>query len=96
VKSQPDSESKNKVLETCIGELAKTDISGAMALAESLPEGVWRSTVIVRLWIKADPFAAWEWINGLDLHQEILQPRVAPLSWTKFLLDSSFGRKWGA
>ncbi len=91
VKSQLDSESKNKALETCICELAKTDVPGALTLAESLPEGAWRSTVIVRLWIKADPFAAWEWISGLDLLQEIMPPRKAPLPWTKFLLNSNFG-----
>jgi hypothetical protein len=91
VKSRPDSESKNKALETCIDELAKTDDAGALALAESLPEGAWRSTVIVRLWIKSDPFAVWEWISGLDLLQEIMPPRKAPLPWAKFLLNSNFG-----
>lgn len=91
VKSQPDSESKSKVLATCIGELAKTDISGALALAESLPEEAWRSTVIVRLWIKADPFASWEWINSLDFPPEIIQPRTAPWPWEKFLLNANLG-----
>ena len=90
VKSQPDSESKKIALEACIDELAKTDVSGALALAKSLPEGAWRSTVIVRLWIKADPFAAWEWITSPGLLKEILQPGKAQLPWTKFLKNSSF------
>ena len=84
VKSQPDSASQNKMMETCIDELAKTDVSGALALAESLPEGAWRSTLIVRLWINADPFAAWEWISSPGLLQEIMQSRKALLPWTKF------------
>ena len=88
-KSQPDSDSKNKALETCIYQLAKMDIPGALALAETLPEGVWRSTVVVRLWIKADPFDSWEWINNLP--PENMQPRKAPWSWTKFLLNVNLG-----
>ena len=83
VKSRPDSESKNKALEACIGELAKTDFPEALALAESLPERAWRNTVIVRLWMKADPFAAWEWINRLDLLQEIMRPQKAPIAFDK-------------
>ncbi|MBW8865346.1 MAG: hypothetical protein JF609_10605, partial [Verrucomicrobia bacterium] len=46
VKAQPDSEFKNKALETCIGELTKTDAPKALALAASFPEGSWRNTII--------------------------------------------------
>ena len=53
VQSQPDSESRNKALLNCIDELAKTDVSGALALAESLPEGIAGATrLIAWLWIK--------------------------------------------
>jgi len=77
VKSQPDSESKNKALENCIAELAKTDVPRALALAESLPEGAWRSTVMAGL--------------SSSLPPEIMQPRTALWPWTKFLLNSYFG-----
>lgn len=61
VKSQPDSESRNKALETCIQELAKSDASRALALAESLPEGAWRCAVVAGLfndWAARDLEAA--------------------------------------
>jgi len=77
VKSQPDSESRNKALETCIGELAKTDVPGALALAEFLPEGDRRSTVMAGL-ITTMP-------------QTVMQPKEALWPWTKFLLNSDLG-----
>ena len=91
VKSQPDAESMHQALATCIGELAKTDVPGALALAESLPEGAWRNTLISSIAGQADPSAALKWIYSLDLIQEIMQPRKAPLPWTRFLLNSNFG-----
>lgn len=91
VQSQPDSESKNKTLSICIGELAKTDVPEALALAESLPEGVWRSALIARLWMKTDPFAVCDWINSLDLPPEIMQPRKGTWPETQFLLNANFG-----
>jgi predicted nucleic acid-binding Zn-ribbon protein len=90
VKAQPDSASKDKALETCMGELAKTDVPRARALAESLPEGAWRSSVISSLAGRAAPSAALQWGNDLDLLQEIMPSRPAPLPWTKFLLNSNF------
>ncbi len=77
LQSQPDSESKNKALENCIDELAKTDVPAALALTESLPEGAWRSTVIVGL------------LN--DSLQEIMQSQQVPLPWATFLLSSYVG-----
>ena len=91
MKSQPDSESKNKALETGVDALAKADAPAALALAESLPEGIWRNTVIVRLWLINDSLAAWEWVNNLDLLQEIMPPQKAPLPGSKFLLNPNFG-----
>ena len=61
VKSQPESTSKNKALETCIGELEKTD-----------------------------PATAMKWIKSLDFPKQIMQPKVVPLPWTQFLLNSIF------
>jgi hypothetical protein len=90
VKSQPDSESQQKALETCIGELAKTDAPRARALAESLPEGVWRRRVISSIAGPTDPSADWKWIYGLDGSQEIMPLRKAPLPGTSFLLNSNF------
>ncbi len=93
VKSQPDSESRNRALEICVGELAKTDVPAALALAESLPEGTWLNLVISSLAGQADPSAALEWINRLEAPPEIMQqPNVplVPLPWTKFLLNANF------
>jgi hypothetical protein len=59
--AQPDSGYKNELLATCVGELAKTDVSKALALAESFPEGIWRTTLIAGLfngWAAKDLEAA--------------------------------------
>jgi hypothetical protein len=61
VNDQPDSQSKNQALATCIGELAKTDIPRALTLAESLPIGDWRSSLIAgvfNVWATRDLDAA--------------------------------------
>jgi len=91
VQSQPDSEAKNQTLATCIEELAKTDIPQALTLAESLPEGVWRSTVLSFIAGQVDSSAAMYWIINTYLPQEIMQPRKGPSPWTKFLPNSTFG-----
>jgi len=91
VQSQPDSESKNQTLATCIEELAKTDIPRALTLAESLPEGVWRSTVLSFIAGQVDSSAAMYWIINTYLPPEIMQPRKGPSPWTKFLPNSTFG-----
>jgi Fe-S-cluster formation regulator IscX/YfhJ len=61
VKSHPDSAAKDQALETCIGELAKTDVPRALALAESLPEGAWRSSVISALARQTAPADTLKW-----------------------------------
>ena len=92
VQSQPDSETKNRALINCIDELTKTDVPAAFALAESLPEGAWRGTMIARLWMKAGPFAVSDWINNLGLPPEIMSPRKASWPWTKSFQKANFGR----
>jgi hypothetical protein len=84
----PDSETKSKALEACIDELAKTDVPAALVLTESLPDGVGRAAVLARLWLQAEPFAAWEWINRMDLPPAIIQLRKTSWPWTKFLLNA--------
>jgi len=77
-KSQPDSDSKTKALEICIGELAKTDVPGAMALAKLLPEGDCRSMVISGLyneWATHNSKAATHWLESPDGPTEIMQPK---------------------
>jgi hypothetical protein len=76
--SQPDSESKNKALATCLNELAKTNLPRALTLAESLPEGIWCSPVMAGL------------LNGVP--PAIMQPRTAIWPWTKFLRNSNLDR----
>jgi len=49
VKAQPDSEARDQAMEFCIGEQAKMDVPKALALAESLPPGPRRTTVIAGL-----------------------------------------------
>jgi uncharacterized coiled-coil DUF342 family protein len=61
VKTQPDSAAKDQALETCIGELAKTDVPRALTLAESLPPGAWRSAVISALAGPTAPAGALKW-----------------------------------
>jgi hypothetical protein len=92
LQSQPDSEARNRALANCIGELAKTDVSGAWVLAQSLPAGAWRDALIVWLWTKADPFAVSDWINNLVLPPEIMTPRTTSWPWTKPLVNANFGR----
>jgi uncharacterized coiled-coil DUF342 family protein len=91
VESQPDSESRNKALETCIGELAKTDVPSALALAESLPEGAWRCAVISSIAGQTDPAAVWTWFKRPDLPPEMMRPRKASWPWSKFLPNPIFG-----
>jgi len=97
VQSQPESDSKNKALVDCIGELAKMDVSGALTLAEFLPEGPGRDTIMVSLWLKADWFAVPEWFNNLAVPPDIMPPRKASWPGTKsfrneFLRQINFGR----
>jgi hypothetical protein len=92
VQSQPDSETRNRALLNCIDELAKTDVPGALDLTESLPAGPRRDTMVIRLWMKSDPFAVSDWINSLTLPPEIMQPRTAHWQRTKLLLTENPGR----
>ena len=91
VQSQPDSEAKNQALANCLGELAKTDVPGAMALAESLPDAAWRSPLIASQWMQIDPFAIWDWINLTVLPPEIMSPRKTSWPWTKSFSNANFG-----
>ncbi len=77
--SQPDSESKTNALTTCIGELAKKDFPRAMTLAESLPEGDWRSSVISNLTEQADWSAATNRVENVE----------APLTLTNSLTNTN-------
>ena len=92
VQSQPETEAKNQALADCLGELAKTDVTGALTLAESLPEGAWRNSVIARQWMQIDPFALWDGINRLNLPPEIMSPRKASWPGTKSFQNANFGR----
>lgn len=76
LQSQPNSELKSTTLESCIEELAKTDVPKALALAESL--GVWHSAIITRLWMESDPFPVWNWIHRLNLPPTIIQVQKNP------------------
>lgn len=90
VKFQPDSESKTKALEICIGELAKTDVPGAMMMAESLPEGDLRNMVIAGLyneWAARDSKAAMHWLEKPDGAAEIMQPRRVARPWAQVLVN---------
>jgi hypothetical protein len=91
VQSQPDSGAVNQALALCIGELAKTDVSQALALAESLPEGAWRTTVLSSIAEQADSLAALYWIKRPYWPQEFMQPREALSPWKKFLPSADFG-----
>jgi hypothetical protein len=84
VQSQTDSESKHKALETCIRELAKTDVPKALALAQSLPEGEQRNSVMAAIAGQTDSSAELSGANHLDL----LPETIAPWPWTKYLLNS--------
>ena len=91
VQSRPDSESKNQTLAACIEELAKMDVPRSLALAESLPAGVWRNQVLSFIAERVDLSAALDWSNRIYLPEEIMQPRNALSSWTKFLLELKIG-----
>ena len=92
VQSQPDSESRGKMIESCVGELAKINGPEALALVESLPEGAQRDTIIARLWMRTGPFSVLEWINSLGLPPEGMSPRQASWPWEISFLDATFGR----
>jgi len=92
VQSHPDSESKNQTLATCIEELAKTDVSQALTLAESLPAVVWRNQALSFIAEQVDLSAALDWSNHIYFPEEIMQPRNALSPWTKFLFELKVGR----
>lgn len=79
VKSQPDSESKTRALESCFDELAKTDFEKGWIMAESLPEGALRTLAMARLSMATDLFGDLDWFYHLEWTQEIMQPQKAPL-----------------
>ncbi len=61
VKSQPDSESKDRAMETCVEETAKSNFPQALTEAESFAAGTWRDAVIAGLfdhWAARDLDAA--------------------------------------
>jgi MTH538 TIR-like domain (DUF1863) len=78
VSQLPAGDTRHQALARCIDELAKTDVAGALALAESLPDGVEQDAVLARLWPKASPFAAWEWINRVEPPVSIVELPTTP------------------
>ncbi|HEY4416393.1 MAG TPA: hypothetical protein VGO57_11940, partial [Verrucomicrobiae bacterium] len=91
VKSQPGSGTKNQTLTAFISELAKTDVSQALRLIATLPEGDWRKLVMTGLfknWAVRDPQAAGQFASQhLDLSGGT---DGTPLPWTTFRLNSNF------
>jgi hypothetical protein len=92
VQSEPDSESRYQSLADGIGELAKSDLSGALTLAESLPGGVRRDTILASLWMKAETFTVSEWIYSLVVPPEIMASPKAAWPWAKPFWNANFDR----
>jgi len=92
VQSQPGLRSKNKALVNCIGELVKTDVSGALALAEFLAEGSRRDTMIAWLWMKATRLPSRNGSTSLGLPPEIMSPRKASWLWQSLSRTQTLGR----
>jgi len=90
--SQLDATAKNLALLNCIGELAKTDVPAALALAESLPATDERDMLITSLWMMAEPFVVSEWINRFVLPSEINSPCQTSWPWTTSFTHAHFGR----
>jgi uncharacterized coiled-coil DUF342 family protein len=79
LQTQADSAAKNQLLANCLGELAKNNFSSALTLAESLPEGSWRDTMIELVWMNAGPFAVSDWINSLLFPPDLMSLREASM-----------------
>ena len=87
VQSQLDSEAKYQALATCIRELVKIDSHRAWALAEAMPAGTCRNTVMAALWMKSNPFAALEWSYRLNFPSAIV--RAEKTRWTEPLFPTN-------
>ena len=87
VQSQLDSEAKYQALATCIRELVKIDSHRAWALAEAMPAGTCRKTVMAALWMKSNPFAALEWSYRLNFPSAIV--RAEKTRWTEPLFPTN-------
>jgi uncharacterized coiled-coil DUF342 family protein len=87
LKTQPDSETKNQTLATCVLELANTDYPKAFAFAESLPEGEERTGLISSLVRQTGQFANLNGINTWD----VLPETIAPWPWTTILFNTYSG-----
>jgi hypothetical protein len=77
VQAQPDSEAKHQRLVNCIGALARTDLYGALAAAESLPREVRFSVMAACVWTKVAPVM----VRRLGLPPEIMTSREASWAW---------------
>ncbi len=85
VKAQPDSAAKTKALETCVRELAKSDAPQAIAMAESLPAGIWQRAVLASIAGPTTSAAAGPELNQLDW----LPGTLAPWLWPTLLWNTN-------
>lgn len=105
VRQLPDAECREWLAKLPAGTASEVMVSALLAgVVEKYPAFAWQWTQsltdetrrqrfqlqIARQWMKADPFAALNWINRLDLPQTIMPPRKAAWPWEKFLLESNF------
>lgn len=88
VQSQPDSETKQQRLVSCIGELALTDAYEALTLAESLPGESRFGVMTACMWIQNIPFV----IDCLGLPPEFMPARNIFWPWPVAVSEASVDR----
>lgn len=77
VQAQPDSEAKQQRLVNSIGALAKTDVYGALAAAESLPSDQRFGVIVACVWTKAVPVV----VRCVGVPPEIITTRDGFWAW---------------
>ncbi|MGC3957097.1 MAG: hypothetical protein QM813_03765 [Verrucomicrobiota bacterium] len=88
VQAQPDSKAKHQQLVQCISALVNTDIYGALALAESLPDDGRFSVVIASIWTKAALLV----VDRLGLPPETILSREEFWAWPLSLPTANVSR----
>jgi hypothetical protein len=88
VQAQPDSEAKHQRLVSCIGALARTDLYGALAAAESLPSEQRFGVMIACVWTKVAPVV----VRRLGVQPEIMTSRNDSWVWPFSGLNTGVSR----
>lgn len=88
VQAQPESEAKHQRLVNCIGALARTDLYGALAVAESLPSDQRFGVKLACVWAKVAPVV----VRRLGVPPEIMASQNDSWVWPISVFNTGVSR----